>query len=180
MISSDRTCSAGRGMGLRDGTCKPSANICLLAILLAPLPLGISGCDSNRSARNWSETGLVCRVRIDGQSVVGVQVHLLPVDPNEPTLGRLLGLTDTSGRIALKKAPPNPLSSLGHAELGPIGEYLVGVESLGDGNWEITPPFNDPSTSPLRINGSDWQKQTDGTHEAVIDLPRRAIRKIGR
>jgi hypothetical protein len=179
MTNSDPTGYAGRSALRNFGTLgQPSIRSILLTI---PLLLStVSGCNANRHAHNWLETDLVCRVRIDGQPAVGVQVQLRSVDRNGAALVSYLGLADANGRVDLKLSSairqPNDVKP----NSGIVSDYVVSIESLGDGNWEIIPPFNDPVASPLRITEADWRAQADGTQEAVIDLPLRAIRKIGR
>jgi len=179
MTSSDPTGYAGRAALRSCGRPRQKPlGFCLLSL---PLLLSTtSGCNANRHANNWLDTDLFCRVQIDGQPVVGVQVQLRSVDRSGAALVNYLGLADANGRVDLKLSPASQQSGGAKSDSGTIFEYVASIESLGDGNWEIIPPFNDPVASPLRITEADWRAQADGTQEAVIDLPRRAIRKIGR
>ncbi len=179
MTSSDPSSYAGRSAVRNCGRPRQtSLGFFLLSIPL--LLLTVSGCNSNRHAHSWPETDLFCRVRIDGQPAVGVQVQLRSVDRNGAGLVSYLGLADANGRVDLKLSPTSQQPGGAKSDSRTTFEYVASIESLGDGNWEIIPPFNDPIASPLRITEADWQRQADGTQEALIDLPRRAIRKIGR
>lgn len=105
------------------------------------------------------------RVIVDGQPIRGIKLQLFE-DGKDTVQPKLVGLADSEGWISMQLVDANA------SPPGPNAKLKATIESLGDGDWQIGPPWNDSRKTSLTVI---WPPSLD---KQEIVIPKSAIRPL--